>query len=96
VSESPERADHLAVDLTLYLLARFLLIAAIAGALLLADVPLLVAIVVGVVGGLPLGLLVLRPLNARVTAGLAKRNEKRATERAKLRSQLRGESVDTP
>ena len=82
---------HLARDLTLYLLARLGLIAVVATVLVLVNVPLLVSIAVAVVVGLPLGLLTLRKLNARVTAGLAARNERRAGERAKLRAQLRGD-----
>ena len=71
---SDVKADHLPRDLTLYLLARFVLVGAIAGALSLAGVPLLVALVIGLVVGLPLGLLLFRGLNARVTAGLAGRS----------------------
>ncbi|GAB3009074.1 hypothetical protein GCM10027097_78510 [Amycolatopsis acidiphila] len=76
-------------DLTLYLLARFGLIAVVAVVLILVKVPLLVALAVGIVVGLPIGLLAFRGLNSRVTAGLAVRNERRARERAKLRAELR-------
>ncbi|WP_086865239.1 DUF4229 domain-containing protein, partial [Amycolatopsis lexingtonensis] len=82
---SDEKAGNLPRDLTLYLLARFVLVGAIAWGLSLAGVPLLVALLIGLVVGLPLGLLLFRGLNARVTAGLAKRNEKRARARAQLR-----------
>lgn len=82
---------HLGRDLTLYLLARFGLIAVVAVVLVLVKVPLLVALAVAVVVGFPVGLLALRKLNARVTAGLAVRNERRARERAKLRAELRGD-----
>lgn len=85
------RTPHLARDLTFYLLARFGLIAVVAAVLVLVKVPLLVAVAVAIVVGLPVGLLSLRGLNTRVTAGLAARNERRARERAKLRAQLRGE-----
>ena len=84
-------APHLARDLALYLLARFGLIAVVAVVLVLVKVPLLVAVAVAIVVGLPVGLLSLRKLNSRATAGLAARNERRARERAKLRAQLRGD-----
>ncbi|GAB3586484.1 DUF4229 domain-containing protein [Amycolatopsis endophytica] len=88
-----ETRTHLGRDLTLYLLARFGLVVVVAVVLVLVKVPLLVAVAVGVVVGLPVGLLAFRGLNARVTAGLAVRNEHRARERAKLRAQLRGEDA---
>jgi len=75
----------------IYVLARFVIVAAVVVGLVLVNVPLLVALAVGLVVGLPVGLLVLRPLNVRVTAGLAEHNKGRATERAKLRAQLRGD-----
>ncbi|MGH3433582.1 MAG: DUF4229 domain-containing protein [Thermocrispum sp.] len=85
--------DRFAVDLTLYLLARFGLTAAIAAALvLLVDAPVLVAALIGLVAGFPLALLLFRGLNARVTAGLATRGDRRKAERARLRAQLRGEA----
>ncbi|HEY2057710.1 MAG TPA: DUF4229 domain-containing protein [Amycolatopsis sp.] len=87
-----ERADHLPRDLTIYIVARFALVAVVAWVLSLVGVPLLVALLIGLVVGLPVGLLVFRSLNARVTAGLAKRNESRARARAALRAQLRGDS----
>lgn len=94
VASSPVSTPHLARDLVLYLLARLGLIALVATLLVVisgGQVPLLVAVAVAVVVGLPIGLLTLRKLNARVTAGLAARNEHRARERAKLRAQLRGD-----
>ena len=85
------KTPHLARDLTLYLVARFGLIAVVAGVLVLVKVPLLVSLAIAIVVGLPIGLLAFRGLNHRVTAGLAVRNERRARERAKLRAELRGE-----
>jgi hypothetical protein len=83
--------SHLARDLTLYLLARLGIAVAVAAVLAYVGVYWLVALAAGIVVSLPVGLLTLRRLNARVTAGLAARNEHRARERAKLRAQLRGE-----
>lgn len=81
----------LARDLTLYSLARLALIGAVTVVLVLFDVPLLVAVAVAVVVGFPLGLLVFRGLNNRVTAGLAERGAERAETRERLRRELRGD-----
>lgn len=81
----------LARDLTLYSLARLALIGAVTVVLVLFDVPLLVAVAVAVVVGFPLGLLVFRGLNNRVTAGLAERGAERAQTRENLRRELRGD-----
>lgn len=82
---------NLAVNLALYLLARFALVAVIAVVLVLFKVPALVAVIIASVVGFPLGLLLFRRLNARVVAGLAVRGERRKAEREKLRAELRGE-----
>ncbi|GAB1508318.1 DUF4229 domain-containing protein [Actinophytocola sp. KF-1] len=85
-------ADHnLARDLTLYTLGRLVLIAAVTALLVLFDVPLLVALAVAVVVGFPLGLLVFRGLNQRVTAALAERGKDRMDARERLRAELRGD-----
>lgn len=89
----PVASDHLARDLLFYVLLRFGLVLVIAVVLLLAGVPLLVALAVALVAGLPLGLLLFRGLNTRVTAALALRNRERARQRARLRSELRGEDA---
>lgn len=87
-----EPGTHLARDLTLYLLARFGLVVVVAAIVVVFGVPLPVAVAIGFVVGVPAGLLLLRPLNRRVTAGLAVRNERRSRERAELRAQLRGDN----
>ena len=85
-------ADHnLARDLTLYTLGRLVLIGVVTALLLLFDVPLLVALAVAVVVGFPLGLLVFRGLNQRVTAALAERGKDRMDARERLRAELRGD-----
>jgi uncharacterized protein DUF4229 len=63
----------------------------VTGILLLFKVPLLVALAVAVVAGFPLGLLLFRPLNRRVTEGLAARGAAKYAERERLRAQLRGD-----
>nr|PZM95849.1 MAG: DUF4229 domain-containing protein [Thermocrispum agreste] len=89
VDQAPK--DRFAVDLTLYLLARFALVAVITVLLVAFRVPVLVALIIAMVVGFPLGLLLFRSLAARVTAGLAARGERRRAEREKLRAQLRGD-----
>lgn len=88
---SDAAGDRFAADLTLYLLARFGLVAVVAALLVLANVPVPVALVIALVLALPLGLLLFRGLNARVTRGLAVRGERRKAERERLRSELRGD-----
>lgn len=78
-------------DLTLYTLGRLALVGAVTVVLVLLDVPLLVALAVAVVVGFPLGLIVFRSLNNRVTAGLAERGATRAETRDRLRAELRGD-----
>jgi uncharacterized protein DUF4229 len=84
-------ADTLGRDLALYTLGRLVLVGAVTVALVLLDVPLLPAVAVALVVGFPLGLLVFRGLNQRVTAGLAERGAERAQTRERLRRELRGE-----
>jgi hypothetical protein len=83
-------------DLTLYTLARLGLVAVVTVALLLFKVPLLVSLAIAVVVGFPLGILIFRPLNRRVTAALAARGAERAERHARLRAQLRGDDPPPP
>lgn len=87
----PVAQHNLARDLTLYTLGRLVLIAVVTVVLVLFDVPLLVALAVAVVVGFPLGLLVFRGLNQRVTAALAERGKDRMSARERLRAELRGD-----
>jgi uncharacterized protein DUF4229 len=91
VTSNVSAVSTLARDLTLYSLGRLALIGAVTVVLVLFDVPLLVAVAVAVVVGFPLGLLVFRGLNNRVTAGLAERGAERAETRDRLRRELRGD-----
>ncbi|CRK60176.1 POSSIBLE CONSERVED MEMBRANE PROTEIN [Alloactinosynnema sp. L-07] len=79
---------HLGRDIALYTAARVAIVAAVTGALALFDIPLLVALAIGIVVGFPLGLLLFRGLNERVTAGLAERY----ADRDRLRAELRGDT----
>lgn len=79
--------------MTLYVLARLVMVAVVSGALLLVHVPLLVAFAVGLVVAMPLSLFLFKGLRTRVAEGLNERAGVRQAERDKLRSELRG---DTP
>ncbi|OLF15787.1 DUF4229 domain-containing protein [Actinophytocola xanthii] len=88
-------SSELGRDIALYSAVRVGLVVVVTAVLLLFGVPLLVSLAVAVVVGFPLGLLLFRGLNQRVTAGLAERGARREEERARLRSQLRGEERES-
>jgi hypothetical protein len=77
--------------LALYALARLGLLTAIAGVLVLAGVPVLIALMVGLVVALPLSMLVFRGMRARLDTALAEAQRRRSAERAALRARLRGD-----
>jgi uncharacterized protein DUF4229 len=79
--------------LVAYTLARLCLVAVVAGLLVLAGVPLVLAILIGVVAALPLSMLLLRGLRKRMDAGVAAVHERRAAQREVLRARLRGDDV---
>ncbi len=86
-----QRAEPgVAAALALYTLARLALLAVIAGLLLLAGTPLLIALLVALIVALPLSMLVFRGLRARLDAALATSRARRAQQRAALRAGLRG------
>jgi len=79
--------------LVAYTLARLCLVAVVAGLLVLAGVPLVLAILIGVVAALPLSMLLLRGLRKRMDAGVAAVQERRMAQREVLRARLRGDDV---
>ncbi|HKR52627.1 MAG TPA: DUF4229 domain-containing protein [Pseudonocardiaceae bacterium] len=87
----PPTGAALARAVALYSLARLALVVAVALLLVLAGVPLLVSILLALVVALPLSMVVFRSLRVQVATGLAAAGERRREERARLRSQLRGE-----
>ncbi|WP_198319381.1 DUF4229 domain-containing protein [Actinopolyspora erythraea] len=89
--EAP-RGGALALDIALYTVARFGMLTALAGVLVLFRVPLLVALAVGVVVAMPLSLVVFSRLRRRVAAGMAERAAERSERKEQLRAQLRGEA----
>lgn len=93
--EKPE-SSRLAFDVALYTVARFGLLAVLAGALVLFRVPLLVALAVAVVVAMPLSLVVFSGLRRRVAAGMAERSRVRRQRKEQLRAQLRGTADSSP
>ena len=79
--------------LVAYALARLCLVAVVAGLLVLAGVPLVLAILIGVVAALPLSMLLLRGLRKRMDAGVAAVQERRTAQREVLRARLRGDDL---
>jgi hypothetical protein len=86
-------APSLVGTLVAYTLARLCLVAAVAGLLVLAGVPLILAILIGVVAALPLSMLLLRGLRKRMDASVAEAQERRAAQRDVLRARLRGDDL---
>jgi len=75
-----------------YGLARAGLVAAVTAVLVLVGVPLLVALMVGLVVAVPLSMLLLKGLRRDLNAALAVHARRRRTQKAALRAQLRGEA----
>jgi hypothetical protein len=86
-------APSLVGTLVAYTLARLCLVAAVAGLLVLAGVPLVLAVLIGVVAALPLSMLLLRGLRKRMDASVAVARERRAAQREVLRARLRGDEL---
>jgi membrane protein implicated in regulation of membrane protease activity len=83
----------LAVTVALYALARLALIAVVAGLLLAAGVPFLIALLVGLIVALPLSMVLFRGLRGRLDSALAEVRQRRSAERSALRARLRGEAA---
>jgi hypothetical protein len=89
---STARQPGLATTVALYTAARLGLLAAIAALLVLAGVPVLVAVLVGLIVALPLSMVLFRGLRGRLDAALSATRDRRSTERDALRARLRGDS----
>lgn len=96
VTRPPDRHQGLAVTVALYGVARLALVAAVAGLLILAGTPLLVAVLVGLIVALPLSMVLFRGMRARLDTALAQSRERRTQERDALRRGLRGEEPRDP
>jgi hypothetical protein len=93
---------RLVADLVVYVLARLLLVVALAaviwgaGHLLgLRDFPIVVALLFAMVVALPLGIWMFAPLRRRATASIAVLDERRRKDREQLQARLRGEEPPT-
>jgi Protein of unknown function (DUF4229) len=89
--DAPTRAPGLAGTLALYGLARLGLLAVVAGLLLLAGTPLMIALLVALIVALPLSMLLFRGLRARLDSALAVARARRGAQRDALRAGLRGD-----
>lgn len=87
----PPTGSALIRDVALYTLARLALIGLLTALLVLAGVPLLIALLLSLVVALPLSLVLLPGLRARMNAGLRAAGARRRSERERLRAELRGE-----
>ena len=98
VTESRAPLKRAAIDVLLYTLARLVLVAVLtlviyglARALGLVGFPGAVALLLGLIVAMPLGMWVFSPLRRRATASLAVVGERRRRERERLQARLRGE-----
>lgn len=87
----PPAGSTLIRDVALYTLARLAMIGLLTGLVVLAGVPLLIALLLSLVVALPLSLVLLPGLRARMNAGFRAAGARRRAERERLRAQLRGE-----
>jgi Protein of unknown function (DUF4229) len=85
------REPGLAVTVLLYTLARLGLVAVVAGLLVIAGVPVLLAVLLGLIVALPLSMVLFKGLRVRLDAAIAVSGARRSAEREALRARLRGE-----
>jgi Protein of unknown function (DUF4229) len=90
-SSTPGRRPGLAAVVAGYALVRIVMVALVAGVLVLTGVPLLIALLVGLIVALPLSMVLFRGLRGQLDEALATARERRAVQRAALRSRLRGD-----
>src|SRR5690242_21156770 len=83
-------APALGPALVLYTAGRLGLVVLVAGVLVVAGVPLLLALLIGVIAALPLAAVALRGPRARLDAALASTGARRSAARDDLRARLRG------
>ena len=89
--EESGRTHGLATTFALYALARLGLVAITAGVLAALGVPLVIAVLAGLLVAMPLSMVLFRGLRARLDAALAVSLSRRRAERSALRARLRGE-----
>lgn len=84
-------------DVVVYLIARLVLVAVLTaaiygvGSLVVANFPVVVALLFAIVIALPLGIWLFRPLRERATASIAVVDERRRKDREQLQARLRGD-----
>jgi hypothetical protein len=81
-----------ALAVLLYVGARLLVIAVLAGVLVAVGLPLLIALLVAIVVALPLSLFLFRGLRARLAAEIDAATASRRERRERLRAELRGDA----
>ena len=86
-------APSLVGPLLAYTAARLAIVAVVAGLLAAAGVPLLLATLIGLIAALPLSMLLLRGLRARLDVAVAAVRQRRSAEREVLRARLRGDDL---
>ena len=87
----PGAERGVAAVLALYALARIGLLVVIAGLLMLAGVPIVIAVLVSLIVALPLSMLLFRGLRGRLDDALAVARTRRGAQRSALRAGLRGD-----
>ncbi|MDR7288504.1 xanthine/uracil permease [Mycolicibacterium senegalense] len=89
--------SRMVTDVVVYLIARLVLVAVLTaaiygvGSLVVADFPVVVALLFAIVIALPLGIWLFRPLRERATASIAVVDERRRKDREQLQARLRGD-----
>ena len=86
------REPGLVATVALYAFARLVLVAIVAGLLALAGVPVILAILIGLIVALPLSMVLFRGLRTRLDTAIAVAGERRGAEREVLRARLRGDA----
>lgn len=99
MSNGQSSAGRAAATVLLYVVARLVLVTALAAAIYGAgrllgahDFPLVVAALFALVIAMPLGIWLFGPLRRRATADLELATERRRRDREQLRARLRGEA----
>jgi Protein of unknown function (DUF4229) len=93
MSSPTPREPGLAVTVLLYALARLGLVAVVAGLLVIAGVPVLLAVLIGLVVALPLSMVLFKGLRMRLDAAVVAAGARRSAEREALRARLRGDET---
>jgi hypothetical protein len=90
------REFGLVATVALYTLARLVLVAIVAVLLALAGVPVVLAVLIGLIVALPLSMVLFRGLRNRLDTAIAVVRERRGAEREALRARLRGDGEADP